>query len=314
MTKQKRTLLNDKVKRPILYALARKKVAQTPLKSTEEHKANLKALKDHVPLMKKTLKTIVDRHFPSDDMKILSKYNTTRDEGCFYLKNTESDNDQIYVNLKESGGYYSSSYSVAIPFTDTQACNLFIDEMVNSGVDTMNYLGYRDSSLGRRVSYNQFCAEREKIEPITKRINAEYGFGGDDTSFTTPSTSHYCHNRAISINTEEEKVFTDYKLLVENAEKSANAIIKDRQSVLDDYYALIRSSKYFEQVLEVWGEASEVSEQMGRTIADNAVSVVSSDALERIKQDQLKRSVSEDNDDATFVVVSSDVRSSTANS
>lgn len=313
MTKQKRTLLNDKVKRPILYALARKKVAQTPLKSTEEHKANLQAIKDHVPLMKKTLKTIVDRNFPADDMKILSKYNVTRDEGCFYLKNTQSDNDQIYVNLKEGSSYYSTSNAISTPFTDTQACTLFIDEMANSGVDTMNYLAYRDNTLGRRVSYNQFCAEREKIEPITKRINAEYGFGGDDTSFTTPSSGHYCHNRALSINAEEEKVFTDYKLLVENAEKSANAIIKDRQSVLDDYYALIRSSKYFEQVLEVWGEASEVSEQMGRTIADNAISVVSSDALERIKQDQLKRSVSEDNDDSAFVVVSNNVRQSTSN-
>lgn len=313
MTKQKRTLLNDKVKRPILYALARKKVAQTPLKSTEEHKANLQAIKDHVPLMKKTLKTIVDRNFPADDMKILSKYNVTRDEGCFYLKNTQSDNDQIYVNLKEGSSYYSTSNAISTPFTDTQACTLFIDEMANSGVDTMNYLAYRDNTLGRRVSYNQFCAEREKIEPITKRINAEYGFGGDDTSFTTPSSGHYCHNRALSINAEEEKVFTDYKLLIENAEKSANAIIKDRQSVLDDYYALIRSSKYFEQVLEVWGEASEVSEQMGRTIADNAISVVSSDALERIKQDQLKRSVSEDNDDSAFVVVSNNVRQSTSN-
>ena len=313
MTKQKRTLLNDKVKRPILYALARKKVAQTPLKSTEEHKANLQAIKDHVPLMKKTLKTIVDRNFPADDMKILSKYNVTRDEGCFYLKNTHSDSDQIYVNLKESSGYYSSSNAITTPFTDTQACTLFIDEMANNGIDTMNYLAYRDSSLGRRVSYNQFCAERDKIEPITKQINAEYGFGGDDTSFTTASSGHYCHNRALSINSEEEKVFTDYKLLIENAEKSANAIIKDRQSVLDDYYALIRSSKYFEQVLEVWGEASEVSEQMGRTIADNAVSVVSSDALERIKQDQLKRSASEDNDDSAFVVVSNNVRQSTSN-
>jgi len=313
MTKQKRTLLNDKVKRPILYALARKKVAQTPLKSTEEHKANLQAIKDHVPLMKKTLKTIVDRNFPADDMKILSKYNVTRKEGCFYLKNTHSDNDQIYVNLKEGSGYYSSSNSISTPFTDTQACTLFIDEMANNGIDTMNYLAYRDNTLGRRVSYNQFCAERDKIEPLTKQINAEYGFGGDDTSFTTPSSGHYCHNRALSINAEEEKVFTDYKLLIENAEKSANAIIKDRQSVLDDYYALIRSSKYFEQVLEVWGEASEVSEQMGRTIADNAVSVVSSDALERIKQDQLKRSSSEDNDDTAFVVVSNNVRQSTPN-
>ena len=313
MTKQKRTLLNDKVKRPILYALARKKVAQTPLKSTEEHKANLQAIKDHVPLMKKTLKAIVDRNFPADDMKILSKYNVTREEGCFYLKNTHSDNDQIYVNLKEGSGYYSSSNSISTPFTDTQACTLFIDEMANNGIDTMNYLAYRDSSLGRRVSYNQFCAERDKIEPLTKQINAEYGFGGDDTSFTTPSSGLYCHNRALSINAEEEKVFTDYKLLIENAEKSANAIIKDRQSVLDDYYALIRSSKYFEQVLEVWGEASEVSEQMGRTIADNAVSVVSSDALERIKQDQLKRSSSEDNDDTAFVVVSNNVRQSTPN-
>jgi hypothetical protein len=313
MTKQKRTLLNDKVKRPILYALARKKVAQTPLKSTEEHKANLQAIKDHVPLMKKTLKTIVDRNFPADDMKILSKYNVTREEGCFYLKNTHSDNDQIYVNLKEGSGYYSTSSAMSTPFTDTQACTLFIDEMVNYGIDTMNYLAYRDNSLGRRVSYNQFCAERDKIEPLTRQINAEYGFGGDDTSFTTASSGHYCHNRALSINSEEEKVFTDYKLLIENAEKSANAIIKDRQSVLDDYYALIRSSKYFEQVLEVWGEASEVSEQMGRTIADNAVSVVSSDALERIKQDQLKRSSSEDNDDTAFVVVSNNVRQSTSN-
>jgi len=313
MTKQKRTLLNDKVKRPILYALARKKVAQTPLKSTEEHKANLQAIKDHVPLMKKTLKTIVDRNFPADDMKILSKYNVTREEGCFYLKNTQSDNDQIYVNLKEGSSYYGTSNAISTPFTDTQACTLFIDKMVNNGIDTMNYLAYRDSSLGRRVSYNQFCAERDKIEPMTKQINAEYGFGGDDTSFTTPSSGHYCHNRALSINAEEEKVFTDYKLLIENAEKSANAIIKDRQSVLDDYYALIRSSKYFEQVLEVWGEASEVSEQMGRTIADNAVSVVSSDALERIKQDQLKRSSSEDNDDTAFVVVSNNVRQSTPN-
>jgi hypothetical protein len=313
MTKQKRTLLNDKVKRPILYALARKKVAQTPLKSTEEHKANLQAIKDHVPLMKKTLKTIVDRNFPADDMKILSKYNVTREEGCFYLKNTHSDNDQIYVNLKEGSSYYSTSNAISTPFTDTQACTLFIDEMANNGIDTMNYLAYRDNTLGRRVSYNQFCAERDKIEPITKQINAEYGFGGDDTSFTTASSGHYCHNRALSINSEEEKVFTDYKLLIENAEKSANAIIKDRQSVLDDYYALIRSSKYFEQVLEVWGEASEVSEQMGRTIADNAVSVVSTDALERIKQDQLKRSSSEDNDDTAFVVVSNNVRQSTSN-
>ena len=313
MTKQKRTLLNDKVKRPILYALARKKVAQTPLKSTEEHKANLQAIKDHVPLMKKTLKTIVDRNFPADDMKILSKYNVTREEGCFYLKNTHSDNDQIYVNLKEGSSYYSTSNAISTPFTDTQACTLFIDEMANNGIDTMNYLAYRDNSLGRRVSYNQFCAERDKIEPLTKQINAEYGFGGDDTSFTTASSGHYCHNRALSINSEEEKVFTDYKLLIENAEKSANAIIKDRQSVLDDYYALIRSSKYFEQVLEVWGESSEVSEQMGRTIAGNAVSVVSSDALERIKQDHFIRSSSEDNDVTAFVVVSNNVRQSISN-
>lgn len=309
MTKQKRTLLNDKVKRPILYALARKKVAQTPLKSTEEHKANLQAIKDYVPLMKKTLKTIIDRNFPADDMKILDKYNATRDEGCFYLKNTESDNDQIYVNLNNGNGYYSSRATV-MPFSEKQACNMFIDEMANNNIDTINYLGYHDSTVGRRVTYPQYTAERDKLEPVVKRINEEYGFGGDDTTFKTASSSTYCHNRALSINTEEEKVFTDYKLLIENAEKSANAIIKDRQSVLDDYYALIRSSKYFEQVLEVWGEASEVSEEMGRTIADNALSVVSSDAVERIKQDQLRRSASDD--DATFVVVSN-VRSSVSN-
>jgi hypothetical protein len=63
---------------------------------------------------------------------------------------------------------------------------------------------------------------------------------------------------------------------------------KSRESLVAAYKGLIMGSRHFETVLETWPEATEMSTQIGRK-GQTAISIVSQEAIDLIKQDQMKR-------------------------
>lgn len=105
----------------------------------------------------------------------------------------------------------------------------------------------------------------------------------DENSANLPKWFIYYTRKAVMGNKE---LFA----AIENAEHTRNQREKHRQQLESDYQHMINSSRTFEELAELWPEAEVMREKYEVRVVKNAVSCLSTEALQRIKDDVAARS------------------------
>lgn len=302
-----KTLLN-KDNRVLLLNFAKAQIAKT---DSEEKQDYLQKRQDYFVSFepcKQVIKDMVAKLYSKDDLKVLAKHGLQEQESCFWLKEDAEAEREAYVSMPPKGcdeghSYYRSSKArVAKPEDATDMLTLFHDEMVADGINITDYLAYENSygknAQGKRMSYAENDSIRNKMKDFAdKEWHNHVSFEG--MSFAVPYSKNSCHQRARLISTIKIEPFIRNARLFEGLQIAFTTLQKSREKLFEAYKGLIMASKYFETILETWAEASAMSAHVGRK-GETALSIVSEDAINLIKQDQLKRKMQ----DETLVVVS----------
>mgnify|MGYP003671401957 FL=1 len=303
-----KTLLN-KDNRVLLLNFAKAQIAKTDSQEKQEYLETRQEYFDSFEPCKQVIKDMIAKLYSKDDLKVLAKHSLQEQESCFWLKEDAEAEREVYVSMPPKGcseghTYYSSnrrSSKVAKPDTGEDRLALFHDEMVAEGINITDYLAYENSygknSQGKRMTYAENDSIRSKIKDFAdKEWHNHVSFEG--MSFAVPYSKNSCHQRARLMSTAKIEPFLQNARLFEGLQIAFTTLQKSREKLFEAYKGLIMASKYFETILETWAEASAMSAHVGRK-GETALSIVSEDAINLIKQDQLKRKMQ----DETLVVV-----------
>ena len=295
-----KTMLNQTMSRPILYAYAQEVIAKTPSKWLTGKKKKIEEFKACIPAIKETVRNKISSLYPKEELAVLKKYELTNQESCFWFTDREEDTNRnargkersIYANFKCEGygrGYsYGSSDSNEIGNLSTKdTIALYFEDMVKDGVDVMKYLFMEDNDRkdynGKRWSWNEHTKLKNSIDSYGKTF-----FEDNDMSmeFTMPNSNYSCYQRAHLVTPEEYKILCVWKDKLENIQLQWHKHYAEMKEKFKAYAELIRSSRNLESVIEVWSEAENVRHKIAGTGTAVALSNISQSVIE---QDMLAR-------------------------
>ena len=299
-----KTMLNQTMSRPILYAYAQEVIAKTPSKWLTRKKEKIEEFKACIPAIKEMVRNKISNLYPKEDLAVLKKYEQTNQESCFWFtdreedmnRNTRGNERSIYANFDCKGygdGYsYGSSKSKEIGNLSTKdTVALYFEDMVKDGVDVMKYLFMKDNDRkdynGKRNSWS----EQTKLRDTIKSYNKTF-FEDNDMSmeFTMPNSKNSCYQRAHLITSEEYQILCVWSDKLESIQLQWHKHYEEMKEKFKAYAELIRSSRNFEQVVEVWSEAENVRHKIAGTGTAVALSNISQSVIE---QDMLARQVAD---------------------
>ena len=296
-----KTMLNQTVSRPILYAYAQEQIAKTPNKWAGEKKTAIDEFLATIPKIKQIVKDKISTLTPQEDLDVLAKYDMTEQESCFWFTDTETENarqdkQSIYANFSCKGysNYYhygSSKREVGNLSTDDLIA-LYYEDMVANGIDVVKYKFVKDNDCdynGKRMNtyHKEIRDIRDKIDAYQQKF-----FDDNDLamSFTVPRSQSSCHQRARLITSEQLAVFDDYLSKLERVHLKWHKHYEQMKEKFKAYAELIRSSKNLEQVIEQWSEAENVRHKIAGTGTALALSSISKSI---IQQDMAERKLAE---------------------
>ena len=296
-----KTMLNQTVSRPILYAYAQEQIAKTPSKWLGEKKKAIDEFLATIPKIKQIVKDKISTLTPQEDLDVLAKYDMTEQESCFWFTDTETENarqdkQSIYANFACSGYgrnyYYNSSNREVGNLSTDDLIAIYYEDMVANGIDVVKYKFVQDNNCdynGKRMN-----TYHKEIREIKDKIDGYQQKFFDDTdlamSFTVPRSRSSCHQRARLITSEQLAVFDDYLSKLERIRLKWHKHYEEMKEKFKAYAELIRSSKNLEQVIEVWSEAENVKHKITGTGTALALSSVSQSV---IQQDMAERKLAE---------------------
>jgi len=308
-----KTMLNQTMSRPILYAYAQEVIARTPSKWLTGKNKKVEEFKECIPAIKEMVRKKLSSLYPSDnlvdaktgkkmgDLDVLGKYNQTNQESCFWFtdreeeakdRNHNNDERSIYANF-DCEGYgrdysHGSSKSKEIGNLSTKdTIALYFEDMVKDGIDVMKYLFMEDNDRkdynGKRNSWSEQTKLRDSINSYGKKF-----FEDNDMSmeFTMPNSTYSCYQRAHLITSEEYQILCVWGDKLESIQLQWHKHYEEMKEKFKAYAELIRSSRNFEQVVEVWSEAENVRHKIVGTGTAVALSNISQSVIE---QDMLAR-------------------------
>ena len=295
-----KTMLNQTMSRPILYAYAQEVIAKTPSKWLTGKRKRIEEFKKCIPAIKETVRNKISSLYPKEELAVLKKYELTNQESCFWFTDREEDTNRnargkersIYANFACEGygrGYsYGSSDSNEIGNLSTKdTIALYFEDMVKDGVDVMKYLfmenNDRQDYNGKRWSWNEHTKLKNSIDSYGKTF-----FEDNDMSmeFTMPNSNYSCYQRAHLVTPEEYQILLVWKDKLENIQLQWHKHYEEMKEKFKAYAELIRSSRNFESVVEVWSEAENVRHKITGTGTAVALSNISQSIIE---QDMLAR-------------------------
>ena len=296
-----KTMLNQTMSRPILYAYAQEVIAKTPSKWLTGKKKKIEEFKECIPAIKEMVRNKISSLYPKEELAVLKKYELTNQESCFWFTDREEDTNRnaargkersIYANFKCEGygrGYsYGSSDSNEIGNLSTKdTIALYFEDMVKDGVDVMKYLFMEDNDRkdynGKRWSWNEHTKLKNSIDSYGKTF-----FEDNDMSmeFTMPNSNYSCYQRAHLVTPEEYQILLVWKDKLENIQLQWHKHYEEMKEKFKAYAELIRSSRNLESVVEVWSEAENVRHKIVGTGTAVALSNISQSVIE---QDMLAR-------------------------
>ncbi len=256
----KKTMLNQTTSRPILYTYAQEQIAKTPSKWSEPKQKAIQEVKDIIPEIKKIVTKIVGNATPQSDLDVLSKYDATEEESCFWFTdrddmandnyNARRDERSVYTNFACKGyGYY------------------------------YNYGNEKDYNGKRMTTYHtEIRGIKDKIDAYQKKF-----FEDNDMamSFTVPKSRHSCHQRARLVTSDELAGFEKYLSALERVRLKWHKHYEEMKEKFKAYAELIRSSKTLEAVEEIWSEASNVRHKIAGTGTALALSSISQSVIQQ---------------------------------
>ena len=173
-----KTMLNQTVSRPILYAYAQEQIAKTPSKWLGEKKKAIDEFLATIPKIKQIVKDKISNLTPQEDLDVLAKYDMTEQESCFWFTDTETENarqdkQSIYANFACSGYgrnyYYNSSNREVGNLSTDDLIAIYYEDMVANGIDVVKYKFVQDNNCdynGKRM--NTYHKEIPTLECMGK--------------------------------------------------------------------------------------------------------------------------------------------------
>ena len=290
-------MLNQTTSRPLYYTYAQEVIAKTPSKWSEPKQKAIQEVKDIIPEIKKIVTKIVGNATPQSDLDVLSKYDATEEESCFWFTdrddigddnyNARRDERSIYTNFDCRGyGYhynYGSSKREIGSLSRDDLIAMYYEDMVANGIDVIKYKYVEDNEKdynGKRMTtYSQEIREiKEKIDAYQKTFFEENDMA---MSFTVPKSRHSCHQRARLVTSDELAVFEKYLSALERVRLKWHKHYEEMKEKFKAYAELIRTSKTVEQVEEVWTEAVNIRHKVKGTGTALALSSISQSVIQQ---------------------------------
>ena len=293
-----KVILNQTISRPILYNFAQQKIAEAPSECKDKLNAEKKKFMATIKPIKEFAQNKLNNLYPQEDLKILTKYNLSNKESCFWFTDrdkrdsrgrVEKNEKSIYANFcKEGyGGRYSyGSSKKEIGNLSTQSLiALFFDDMVNAGIDVMKYLYVTKNNYdytGKRISrYNS-----REFEDLEKSINAYNDKFMDDNglemSFTMPNSSYSCYERAQLVTPEEYQILFAWVDNLEGVRVKFHKYQEEMNKKFNVFAEFIAQSKTLEAVVEKFPRFEECRSKI--TGQSTALSLISTGSMDIINQ------------------------------
>ena len=301
-----KTMLNQTMSRPILYAYAQEQIAKTPSKWLNEKKKKIEEFKAIIPQIKEIVKNKIGNLYPKEELAVLKKYELTNQESCFWFtdreeesKNRHSSNKErsVYANFDCDGygrGYsYGSSKNNEIGnLSRDDLIALYYEDMVANGIDVVKYKFVQDNQCdynGKRMdTYHKEVRDiSDKIDKYQSKFFEDNDMGME---FTMPNSNYSCYQRAHLITPEEYQVFMIWNDKLEGIRLKWHKHYEEMKEKFKAYAELIRSSKTLEQVIDVWSEAENVRHKISGTGTALALSSISESV---IQQDMAERKLAD---------------------
>ena len=301
-----KTMLNQTMSRPILYAYAQEQIAKTPSKWLNEKKKKIEEFKAIIPQIKEIVKNKIGNLYPKEELAILKKYELTNQESCFWFtdreeesKNRHSSNKErsVYANFDCDGygrGYsYGSSKNNEIGnLSRDDLIALYYEDMVANGIDVVKYKFVEDNGCdynGKKATtyHQEIRGIKEKIDGYQSKFFEDNNMSME---FTMPNSNYSCYQRAHLITPEEYQVFMIWNDKLEGIRLKWHKHYEEMKEKFKAYAELIRSSKNLEQVIDVWAEAENVRHKISGTGTALALSSISESV---IQQDMAERKLAD---------------------
>ena len=301
-----KTMLNQTMSRPILYAYAQEQIAKTPSKWLNEKKKKIEEFKALIPQIKEIVKNKIGNLYPKEELAILKKYELTNQESCFWFtdreeesKNRHSSNKErsVYANFDCDGygrGYsYGSSKNNEIGnLSRDDLIALYYEDMVANGIDVVKYKFVEDNGCdynGKKATtyHQEIRGIKEKIDGYQSKFFEDNNMSME---FTMPNSNYSCYQRAHLITPEEYQVFMIWNDKLEGIRLKWHKHYEEMKEKFKAYAELIRSSKTLEQVIDVWSEAENVRHKISGTGTALALSSISESV---IQQDMAERKLAD---------------------
>ena len=293
-----KTMLNQTVSRPMYYTYAQEVISKTPSKWLEP---KLDAIEDFlatIPKIKEIVTKKITNLVPQSDLDVLSKYDATESESCFWFTdredmmnqdsyNARNDEKSVYANFACDGygNYYSygSSKREIGNLSTEDLIAIYYEDMVANGIDVVKYKYVQDNE--KDYNGKRMTTYHTEIRGIADKINAYQQKFFDDNdlsmSFTVPKSRHSCHQRARLISSDELAVFDEYLSGLERIRLKWHKHYEEMKEKFKAYAELIRSSKTVEQVEEVWTEAVNIRHKVKGTGTALALSSISQSVIQQ---------------------------------
>ena len=293
-----KTLLNQTTSRPMYYTYAQEVIAKTPSKWSEPKQKAIQEVKDIIPEIKKIVTKIVGNATPQSDLDVLSRYNATEEESCFWFTdrddkinddsyNARRDERSIYTNFACNGYgnyyHYGSSNREIGGLSREDLIAFYYEDMVAKGIDVIKYKYVEDNERdynGKRMT--TYCQEIREIRDSIDKYQKKFFEDNDMAmSFTVPKSRHSCHQRARLVTSDELAVFQKYLSALERVRLKWHKHYEEMKEKFKAYAELIRSSKTVEQVEEVWTEAVNIRHKVKGTGTALALSSISQSVIQQ---------------------------------
>ena len=300
-----KTMLNQTVSRPILYAYAQEQIAKPPSKWLNEKNKKIQEFLACIPQIKEIVKNKIGNLYPKEELAVLKKYELTNQESCFWFTDREDDSENrrsdrersIYANFACNGygrGYsYGSSKDMEIGnLSRDDLIAIYYEDMVANGIDVVKYKFVEDNGCdynGKKATtyHQEIRGIKEKIDGYQSKFFEDNNMSME---FTMPNSNYSCYQRAHLITPEEYQIFMIWNDKLESIRLKWHKHYAEMKEKFKAYAELIRSSKNLEQVIEVWSEAENVKHKITGTGTALALSSVSQSV---IQQDMAERKLAD---------------------
>ena len=100
-----KTMLNQTMSRPILYAYAQEMIAKTPSKWLTRKTEKIEEFKSCIPAIKEMVRNKISSLYPKEELAVLKKYELTNQESCFWFTDREQEAEDRHSSRKDRSIY-----------------------------------------------------------------------------------------------------------------------------------------------------------------------------------------------------------------